>query len=1721
MRINRLCGVQALFHLVSLAAFILGPTFAYSQALTLLQSGTRYAGTITPGFNGDFGSATTVSLNAPSYIVFDSNGNQYISDTQNNCVRKIDTSGSMSTVVGLAVSGKGDTCNTSSNATPTPSQGLFQPTGLAVDSSNNLYIADSKHNCVRMLANGASGVTALTTVSGTCGSTSSTTPSPNGLILDASNNLYISVQDTEVLPAVSTYQVLRQAPGGSPCVLAGAPSTLVPNACTGITGSVALNAPSGLAINAMGDLFIADTGNNCVRQVANLATYKTAVGQCSNDSSGNPATTLNKPYGLTFSPAQSLFITETTPDNVVSYVLGSSSLTIAAGLPSGASGPYSPTQDGNSALSAPLNMPRGITVDSFGNFSLADSGNSIARKLSSNIVFPSTPVGSTSASMPLTFAINQSVNLSATSGPDFSITSNTCSGALSPASAGAAPTTCQVFIRFSPTRPGLRGAPVTLTDSISGKNILEGLEAVATGSLSVFTPGTVNTAASGLAAPTAVAVDSAGNAYVLENGTGSGTADLLMLPAGGGPPQIMIPQGAGLLTPSALAIDSAGDFFIADATHGTVSRFGADGTINTSYVTGLDTPTAIYVDGFDNLYIAQAGSTHSVIEIYASGSRRTISSSFVSPSGLAVDLNGILYIADAGAHYVYAVDKSGIIHQIAGNGTTTTTVPGQATGTALIAPSSLSVDAAGDLYISDASANIVYTVFSSTTSTGSNIAAIFGTGTAGNAGDGGFANLAQVNDPLSLAVDGSSNLFVVDNGNSSVRKITYPSPTIAFGTVMVGQSSPVIKQNLSNFGTDNLNLTGPFTTGDSHFTIDSNSTTCGTTIIAGSTCSVGFVFTPTASGPLNVTATLSSNSYNSPQSIQFTGTGKLVAPLQFTLPAQTEVYGQPFPETVNVTNGSPAPTGTITFSYGKQVLCTLTTTLGPSTTCNAPNSGLSVGTYTVTFAYTGDSNYSSASGTVTLTVTAAPLTVTVNNASRLYGAANPTFTGSVSGLAPGENVTLAYSTTATVTSPVGNYPIVATITPASGTNLANYTITNNPGTLAVTGAPLTVTVFNASRQYGQPNPQFNSTTTGTLNGDTIFVTYSTAATITSPVGSYAINATVSGPSAGNYVVTVVPGTLTVTQATLVVTVGNASRPYGTANPAFTSTVTGALNGDTFTNTYSTTATISSPVGNYPINDVVGGPAASNYAIHVTPGTLTITQATMALNVAANNATRAYGATNPAFTSTITGALNGDTFTITYSTTATATSPVGSYPIVPTVSGSAAGNYTVTTTNGTLTVTPAVLTVTANNATRGYGAANPVFTGTTTGLVNGDTVTTTFTSTAVTNSPVGTYPIVPSVSGAALSNYTVNAVNGTLTITQNQSSLVINVNSASRSYGAANPAFSGTVTGVIPGDDVVVTYVTAATPTSPAGNYAIGANVSGTSAGNYIATIHPGTLAVTPAATATTIATSGSPATFGTNVTFTATVTTASGVVSGTVNFLDGTTVLGTGTLNSSGVATFSTTTLTVGSHSITAAFQTNTNFTASSATLAQVLTAPTGSFTISASPATQYIKGAGATVYQVTLTSVGAFAGQINLACSGLPADASCSFASNPTLTAGGTATVAMTVNTTVADARLLKPATRELTPADFAPITAAAVFPIELTGLGVFFAGIRRRKKLGTQQMRLLAIILFSLGILGLTGCGCPSTTFQNYTINVTATSVSFPAPAQSTSVILSVGNQ
>ena len=277
---------------------------------------------------------------------------------------------------------------------------------------------------------------------------------------------------------------------------------------------------------------------------------------------------------------------------------------------------------------------------------------------------------------------------------------------------------------------------------------------------------------------------------------------------------------------------------------------------------------------------------------------------------------------------------------------------------------------------------------------------------------------------------------------------------------------------------------------------------------------------------------------------------------------------------------------------------------------------------------------------------------------------------------------------------------------ATGANLANYTVVYVNGTLTVGQATLTVTAGNASRAYGAANPAFTASAAGAMNGDTFSFTESTTAWPASPVGTYAIVPVATGTNLANYTVVYVNGTLTVGQATLTVTAGNASRAYGAANPAFTASATGAINGDTFSFTESTTATTSSPVGTYAIVPVATGTNLANYTVVYVNGTLTVGQAT--LTVTAGNASRAYGAANPAFTASAAGAMNGDTFSFTESTTATTSSPVGTYAIVPVATGTNLANYTVVYVNGTLTVGQATLTVTAGNASRAYGVANPAF-----------------------------------------------------------------------------------------------------------------------------------------------------------------------------------------------------------------------------------------------------------------------------------------------------------------------------------------------------------------------------------------------------------------------------
>ncbi|MGC2698019.1 MAG: MBG domain-containing protein [Candidatus Angelobacter sp.] len=587
-----------------------------------------------------------------------------------------------------------------------------------------------------------------------------------------------------------------------------------------------------------------------------------------------------------------------------------------------------------------------------------------------------------------------------------------------------------------------------------------------------------------------------------------------------------------------------------------------------------------------------------------------------------------------------------------------------------------------------------------------------------------------------------------------------------------------------------------------------------------------------------------------------------------TVPTATGPFGgsATLSATLKTTGGTPIAGKTIGFNFNQtnNVYNAVTDANGLATVV-APLGFTSVGThpsaFTATFA--GDASFGPSSATGTLIVTKAVLTVTADSLSRLYGDPNPPLTYTITGFVNGDTIavvsgTASCSTTATQASPVGAYPITCTQGTLSATN---YNFVFVDGTLTVNPAPLTVTVNNASRAYGDPNPAFNGTITGLKNGDVITATYSTTATQASPAGTYPITATLVDPNGvlGNYAVTINNGTLTITQAALIVTANNAARLYGDPNPAFSGTIVGIKNGDNITAIYTTPATPASPVGTYPIIPTPsdnGTGALANYVVTLNNGSLTVSPAP--LSVTAANATRAFGAANPAFTGTIVGIKNGDNITATYSTPATASSPAGTYPIIPALvdPNNKLPNYSVTINNGTLTVTSAVLTVTAANASRFYGDPNPVFTGTITGIQNGDNITATYSSVADPTSPVGTYAIVPTLSDngtGALANYVVTSNNGILTV--NPAPLTVTVSSLSRLYGDPNPALSVTIVGIKNGDSITASVSTTADPTSPVGSYPIVATLIDPTSklSNYAITINNGTLTINPAPLSVTAA----------------------------------------------------------------------------------------------------------------------------------------------------------------------------------------------------------------------------------------------------------------------------
>ena len=485
-------------------------------------------------------------------------------------------------------------------------------------------------------------------------------------------------------------------------------------------------------------------------------------------------------------------------------------------------------------------------------------------------------------------------------------------------------------------------------------------------------------------------------------------------------------------------------------------------------------------------------------------------------------------------------------------------------------------------------------------------------------------------------------------------------------------------------------------------------------------------------------------------------------------------------------------------------------------TATVTGGGANVGTYTLTYAgglYSDQLGYNliDTGQTGTLVINPAALTVTADAASRDYGDANPSFTYTSSGLLGSDVLTGTLTSAATVTSGVGTYAI----TQGSLDN-TNYAISYVGANLTVNQRAITITADALSRDYGDANPALTYAVggSGLVNGDVLTGALATGATVTSGIGTYAITQGSLAASA-NYAVTYAGDNLTIVQRALAVAADPNSRNYGDADPVLTYSAPGLVNGDTLGGALSSGTSVTTGIGTYSIG--LGTLDNANYAITYTPADLTILA--RPILVTADTLGRAYGQANPALTYTVggSGLVNGDTLSGALATAALAGSNIGSYAITQGTLA-ASPNYAMTFAPGVLNIGQASLTVSADPLSRNYGDANPVLTYTTIGLFGGDTLTGALATGATVTSGIGSYAI--GLGTLDNPNYVISFNPANLTV--NPRPLTIAADPFSRAIGDPNPVLTYAVggSGLVNGDVLSGSLITAADPTSPAGAYAI-------------------------------------------------------------------------------------------------------------------------------------------------------------------------------------------------------------------------------------------------------------------------------------------------------------
>jgi sugar lactone lactonase YvrE len=664
------------------------------------------------------------SFYLPSAIAVDRAGNSYVADTDNNMIRKIGPGGIVTTLAGSTNAGSAD-------GTGSAAEFNF-PAGVAVDNAGNVYVADGQNYTIRQITAGGV-VTTLAGQPGYPGSADGTGSAaqfgfPRGIAVDSVGNMYVADDGNNTIRVVT--------PGGAVKTLAGLAGTSGSGDGTGTDAR--FNGPNGIAVDSAGNVYVADMYNHTIRKVSPggaVTTLAGLAGSGGSDDGVGSAARFYYPAGVAVDGKGNVFVADSY-NFTIRMVTPAGVVTTLGGAP-GTDAGYA--RDG-AGYSARFRIPQGVAVDSAGNLFIADYFNcsvSLARPVVYTPYTFTTLAGSTGYgsgdgigraaqfNQPWGVAVDAAGNVYVTDYGNFTIRKVTPRGVVTTmAGIAGIPARSTIFGYLS----SAADADGTGNDARFGALIIDPFFGYQ------FTYG-----------PEGIAADPVGNLYVADtyNGTirkitAAGVVTTFAGLAGSYGALDGVGSAARFYSPSAIATDSAGNVYVADEASQLIRKVSAAGVVKT--LAGM---------------AMSAGS--------ADGTNST--ARFNHPAGIAVDGSGTIYVADRYSHTIRKVTPAGVVTTLAGLAANPGNVDGTGSAARFYYPMGLAVDSAKNVYVADGDNSTIRKI----TPTGV-VTTLAGSTNYGSAD--GVGSAAQFDFPSSVAVDSAGNVYVADQYNNTIRKVT-------------------------------------------------------------------------------------------------------------------------------------------------------------------------------------------------------------------------------------------------------------------------------------------------------------------------------------------------------------------------------------------------------------------------------------------------------------------------------------------------------------------------------------------------------------------------------------------------------------------------------------------------------------------------------------------------------------------------------------------------------------------------------------------------------------------------------------------------------------------------------------------------------------------------------------------------------------------------------------